>query len=68
MQGTALRAAAQPCVGLSVLLGMASATGINILERTRGIGVLRAIRATPRMIFQLFVAEGMIASMAALYL
>ena len=29
-------------------LGMASATGINIMERTREIGVLRAIGATPK--------------------
>lgn len=49
-------------------LGMASATGINILERTREIGVLRAIGATPRMIFQLFVAEGMITSAVSIML
>lgn len=49
-------------------LGMASATGISILERTREIGVLRAIGATPKMIFQLFVAEGMIASVASILL
>ncbi|MBI2752105.1 MAG: ABC transporter permease [Betaproteobacteria bacterium] len=59
-------------LSLSVLvvsaLGMASATGINILERTREIGVLRAIGATPRLIFQLFVAEGMIISVASVVL
>jgi putative ABC transport system permease protein len=49
-------------------LGMASATGISILERTREIGVLRSIGATPRMIFQLFVAEGMITSIASILL
>ncbi|MHB8747081.1 MAG: ABC transporter permease [Gammaproteobacteria bacterium] len=49
-------------------LGMASATGINIQERTREIGVLRAIGATPRMIFELFVAEGMITSVASIVL
>ena len=49
-------------------LGMASATGISILERTREIGVLRAIGATPKMIFQLFVAEGMISSVASILL
>jgi len=43
-------------------IGMASATGINIMERTREIGVLRAIGATPKTIFSLFVAEGMIIS------
>ncbi len=49
-------------------LGMASATGINIQERTREIGVLRAIGATPRMIFEMFVAEGMITSVASILL
>ncbi len=49
-------------------LGMASATGINIMERTREIGVLRAIGATPEMIYQLFVAEGMIVSLASVLL
>ena len=48
--------------------GMASATGINIQERTREIGVMRAIGATPRMIFQQFVAEGMIVSVASIAL
>ena len=49
-------------------LGMASATGINIMERTREIGVLRAIGATPKMIYRLFVAEGMIISVASVFL
>jgi putative ABC transport system permease protein len=46
-------------------IGMASATGINTMERTREIGVLRAIGATPKMIYNLFVAEGMVVSVAA---
>ncbi|VAX35739.1 hypothetical protein MNBD_UNCLBAC01-200 [hydrothermal vent metagenome] len=41
-------------------LGMASAMSINIIERTREIGVLRAIGATPKMIYKLFVTEGRI--------
>lgn len=49
-------------------LGMASATGISIMERTREIGVLRAIGATPKRIFQMFVAEGMIVSAASILL
>lgn len=49
-------------------LGMASATGIAIQERTREIGVLRAIGATPRMIFGLFVAEGMLTALASILL
>jgi putative ABC transport system permease protein len=43
-------------------MGMASATSINIMERTREIGVLRAIGATPGIIERLFVSEGMIVS------
>lgn len=49
-------------------LGMASATGINIQERTREIGVLRAIGATPQMIFEMFVAEGMMTSVVSILL
>lgn len=41
-------------------IGMASATSINIGERTREIGVMRAIGATPRTIYKIFVNEGMI--------
>jgi len=43
-------------------LGMASAMSINIMERTREIGILRAIGATPKMIHRLFVSEGMLMS------
>lgn len=41
-------------------VGMASATGINIWERTREIGVMRSIGATPKKIYSIFVTEGMI--------
>ena len=47
-------------------MGMASATSINIMERTREIGVLRAIGATPKIIHNLFVTEGMIVSVASI--
>ena len=40
-------------------LGMASATSIVVMERSREIGVLRAIGATPRRVIGRFVAEGM---------
>lgn len=49
-------------------IGMASATSINIMERTREIGVLRAIGATPEIIYNLFVAEGMIVSVISIFL
>lgn len=49
-------------------MGMASATSINIMERTREIGVLRAIGATPKIIYNLFVTEGTITSIASIVL
>jgi len=49
-------------------LGMASATSITVMERTREIGVLRAIGATPGRIIRRFVTEGMTANLAGLAL
>lgn len=49
-------------------VGMASATGINIWERTREIGVMRAIGATPQMVYRQFVREGMIISVFSIAL
>lgn len=43
-------------------LGMAAATGANILERAREIGVMRAIGATPKKIYRMFEAEGAVVS------
>lgn len=43
-------------------MGMGSAMGINVMERTREIGVLRAIGATPKMTTRLFVLEGFVIS------
>ncbi len=47
-------------------LGMAAATGTNIMERTREIGVMRAIGATPRIIYKIFVTEGMVVSFSGI--
>ena len=41
-------------------LGMASAMAIDVINRTREIGVLRAIGATPPQITRLFEVEGFI--------
>lgn len=49
-------------------MGMASATSINIMERTREIGVLRAIGATPKIIYNLFITEGMIISVVSIFI
>ncbi len=40
-------------------LGLTSTISMNILERTREIGVMRAIGATPKKIRNLIVAEGL---------
>jgi putative ABC transport system permease protein len=47
-------------------VGMASSTSINIGERTREIGVMRAIGATPKKIYSLFTNEGMIISVGSI--
>jgi putative ABC transport system permease protein len=49
-------------------VGMASATGINIWERAREIGVMRAVGATPKIIYNLLVSEGMIISVLSILL
>lgn len=49
-------------------IGMASATGISIMERTREIGIMRAIGATPKKIYTLFVNEGAITSVLSIIL
>jgi putative ABC transport system permease protein len=43
-------------------IGMSSSIGMTILERTREIGVMKAIGATPGKIYKLFIAEGMVIS------
>lgn len=49
-------------------IGMASATGINIWERTREIGVMRSIGATPKKIYSIFVSEGMITCIMSIFI
>jgi putative ABC transport system permease protein len=41
-------------------LGLAATMGLNVLERTREIGVLRAIGASNRSVWTIVVAEGML--------
>ncbi|MFN2272371.1 MAG: ABC transporter permease [Anaerolineae bacterium] len=41
-------------------LGLAATMGLNVLERTREIGVLRAIGATNRAMWSIVVAEGVL--------
>lgn len=47
-------------------LGLMSTMSMNILERTREIGVMRAIGATPKKIRNLVVAEGLLIGMLSL--
>ena len=49
-------------------LGMASAMGISIMERTREIGIMRAIGATPAIIRRVFLVEGLVISILSIAL
>ena len=46
-------------------LGLTGTMGINVLERTREIGVLRAIGASNGAIYQIIIAEGLVIGMLA---
>lgn len=41
-------------------VGLASTMGVNVLERTRELGVMQAVGATPRDILRIVVAEGVL--------
>ena len=41
-------------------MGLAGAMGMNVLERTREIGIMRSIGATDREILRLVVVEGVV--------
>ena len=41
-------------------IGLASTMGVNVLERTRELGVMQAVGATPRDILGIVVAEGVL--------
>jgi putative ABC transport system permease protein len=41
-------------------LGLMGTMGINVIERTREIGILRAVGASDRAVLRVFVAEGVV--------
>ncbi len=47
-------------VGVVGALGLMGTMSLNVLERTREIGVLRAVGASNRKVFQIVVVEGLI--------
>jgi putative ABC transport system permease protein len=49
-------------------LGLTSTISMNVLERTREIGVMRAIGATPKKIRNLIVSEGLIIGVLSILL
>jgi putative ABC transport system permease protein len=48
-------------------LGLTSAMSVNVMERTREIGVMRAIGATPRTISNLIIWEGLLTGGLSLF-
>lgn len=50
-------------LALPALLGLANALGINVIERTREIGMLRAVGARRRQIRRMIIAESLLLSL-----
>ncbi|MBL7164745.1 MAG: ABC transporter permease, partial [Anaerolineales bacterium] len=50
------------------LLGLANAMGINVIERTREIGMLRAVGAKRRQIRRMIIAESLLLSLMGIAL
>lgn len=57
--------AAAILLGLIGVLGLASAMGMNVIERTRELGVMRAIGATPAVIVRAIILEGVLIGAAS---
>ena len=55
--GEVIRMAALAAALLGAIM-LAATTGLNVLERTREIGIIRTLGATPRRIGAIFLAEG----------
>jgi putative ABC transport system permease protein len=53
-------------MGIVGILGLMSTMGMSVMERTREIGVLRAIGATPRKIRNLITWEGLLIGMISM--
>jgi putative ABC transport system permease protein len=52
-------------MGVVGALGLAAAMSVNVLERTRELGILQAIGATPRVILWIVVGEGVAIGLAS---
>ncbi len=57
--------AAALLLGLIGVLGLASAMGMNVIERRRELGVMRAIGAAPRIIARIIIFEGVLIGAAS---
>lgn len=47
------------------VLGLASTMGINVIERTRELGIMKTLGATPERILRMVVAEGTVVGLAS---
>lgn len=57
--------AAAVLLGLIGILGLVSAMGMNVIERRRELGVMRAIGATPGIIVRTIIIEGVLIGAAS---
>jgi len=48
-------------------IGLASTMSVNVLERTRELGIMRAIGATPKTIGRLVMSEGLMIGISSLF-
>jgi putative ABC transport system permease protein len=77
LQETAQQLARSGTIGMNLvlallaapaLLGLANAMGINVIERTREIGMLRAVGARRRQVRRMIVAESLLLSLMGIAL
>ncbi len=51
-------------VGIAVALGIASVLAVSVIQKTREIGILRAMGSSPRRVRRVFLIEGLLLGLA----